>query len=87
MRGAVLVDGLDAGGAVHVDDGGMRSRHAGATSWTKSMYGLGRGPPEKISAARSASTIGATGRNCSLPLTSLRRSRFSLRPGWASRDR
>src|SRR5690606_3827006 len=59
---------------------GMRSRHSGRTVWTKSMYGLGIGPSAKISSARSASTIGATGRNCSRPLTSLRRSRFSSRP-------
>ena len=38
------------------------------------MNGLGSGPPSKSSAARSARTIGATGRNCSRPLTSLSRS-------------
>ena len=41
------------------------------------MYGAGQRPPSKISGARSASTIGATGRNCSRPLTSLSRSRFA----------
>ena len=38
-----------------------RSRQCGATSCTNSMYGLGSGPREKISPARSARTIGATG--------------------------
>ena len=66
---------------------GIRWRHSGRTSWTNSMYGLGKGPSEKISGARSASTMGATGRNCSRPLTSLRRSRFSERPGWAMSER
>ncbi len=65
----------------------IRSRHAGATSCTNSMYGLGTGPPEKISAASSSRTIGATGRNCSRPFTSLSRSRFSTGPGCASRER
>ncbi len=50
------------------------------------MYGLGSGP-SKMSAARSARTIGATGRNCSRPLTSLRRSRLPACPGWASSER
>ena len=36
---------------------------------------------------RSASTIGATGRNCSLPLTSLRRSVLAARVALASRLR
>src|SRR3954454_19067074 len=33
--------------------GGIRPRHEGATSWTNSMYGEGRGPREKMAAARS----------------------------------
>ena len=53
---------------------GIRSRQPSRTWWVKSMYGLGSGPPSKSSAARSASTMGATGRNCSRPLTSLSRS-------------
>src|SRR5215207_6656152 len=51
------------------------------------MYGLGTGPREKISDARSRSTIGATGRNCSRPLMSFSRSTLSDRSGWASRER
>ena len=54
---------------------------AGATSWTKSMYGLGSGPRPKISPARSSRTMGATGRNCSRPLMSFSRSTLSAWPG------
>ena len=50
------------------------------------MYGLGSGP-SKTSAARSSRTIGATGRNCSRPLTSLSLVSVSRRPGLASSDR
>ena len=46
--------------------------HRGRTACKDSGAG-----PSKISAARSASTIGATGRNCSRPLTSLSRSTLS----------
>ena len=66
---------------------GMRSCHRAATSWTNSMYGLGSGPREKISAARLARTTGATGRNLSRPLMSLSRSRLTRSPGWASSER
>ena len=66
---------------------GMRSRHSSCTPWVKSMYGEGIGPSRKISDARSASTIGATGRNCSRPLMSLSFSRFSGRRGSASSER
>src|SRR5215218_8596907 len=65
---------------------GMRSRQAGRTRWVNSMYGLGSGPSNS-SAARSASTIGATGRNCSRPLTSLSRSRLAALVALASRLR
>ena len=60
---------------------GIRSRQPSATSWTKSMYGDGMGPRENSSEAREASTMGATGRNCSRPFTSLRRRRLLSRPG------
>ncbi len=88
QKSVAAVDSLDPGSAVDMSDGRNRSSAtASSTSWTKSMYGLGIGPPEKISAARSASTIGATGRNCSRPLTVLSRSRLSIRRGSASSDR
>jgi hypothetical protein len=66
---------------------GMRRRQPSSTRWVKSMNGLGSGPPSKSSWARSARTIGATGRNCSRPLTSFSRSVFSGSRGSASRLR
>ena len=63
-----------------------RSRHSGFTRWVNSMWGLGIGPYSNRSVARSARTMGATGRNCSRPFTLLMRSRLSL-PGWARRLR
>ena len=49
---------------------------AGRTLRTTVASTKGR-PARLSSAARSSRTIGATGRNCSRPLTSLRRSRFA----------
>ena len=51
------------------------------------MYGEGPGPRPKRSPRGRASTIGATGRNCSRPLTSLSRSRLRWWPGCASSER
>ncbi len=50
------------------------------------MYGEGNGPL-KISGARSSSVIGATGRNCSRPLTSFTRRSVSAWRGLASSER
>ena len=65
---------------------GMRALHSGRTLWVNSMYGLGRGP-SKISAARAALTMGATGRNSSRPLTAFSRSRLPAGRGSARRLR
>ena len=82
QRLLAAVDGLHPSGAVDVDDGGdavapLRARRRARRACTARAAD----PRPKISGARSASTIGATGRNCSRPLTSFSRSRLRGVPG------
>ena len=81
------VDRLNSGRAVHMGDCLQALLPSGIDVVHEKHVRTGDWSAAEDSAARSVSTIGATGRNCSRPLMSLRRSTLSPRAGWASKER